>query len=117
MLTAVITLSILLFAATCGLIYFWFMAREQLYRAERLEMSVERAESRWEGTSAALSDEQDRSECQIAALQKNLDAAYTSLDLALQAVPGNFSNVATEIGLNGVVYQFHAHEVMKETIS
>lgn len=106
-------LSVLLFLMTCLSIYLWLLGRERLYQNDRQEFAIERAEARWAGTSDALADEQDRNE----QLQKNLDNAYRCLDLALQSTPGNFSNVATEIGLNGVVYQFHSKEVMKESVS
>lgn len=106
-------LSVLLFLMTCLSIYLWLLGRERFYQTERQKFAIERIESRWEGTSDALAHEQDRNE----QLQKNLDNAYRCLDLALQATPGNFSNIATELGLNGVVYQFHSKEVMKESVS
>lgn len=50
-------------------------------------------------------------------LKKELKDAYSSLELALEASPGPFTGVTVELGLNGVIYQFHQLEQEEETHS
>ena len=47
------------------------------------------------------------SENELHALKTALWDSHRSLYLVLEASPGNFNNVSTEIGVNGVVYQFN----------
>lgn len=41
-------------------------------------------------------------------LSNQLADAYKSLEVALGASPSQFNDVSVELGLHGVVYQFHA---------
>lgn len=58
----------------------------------------------------AFQQSEDRLVVLILDLEDRLANSYTSLKLALEATPGPFNDVQTELGIHGVIYQFRSLE-------